>query len=110
MKKFSLDNGTPKGVAASLVGHQVTRARQIGWQELKNGELIMKAEADGFDVLLSTDKNIQYQQNLTKRRIALVVLKNQQWPMVRLFLDRIVDAVSKAGPGSYTEVDIPFQL
>jgi hypothetical protein len=60
-------------------------------------------------VLLSTDKNIQYQQNLSGRTIALVVLGNSQWPLVRLHLDRIAAAVNMATPGSYIEIDIPFK-
>jgi len=60
------------------VGHEVSFARRIGWHELENGELIQKAEGAGFDVILSTDKNIRYQQNLVARKIAIVVLGNQQ--------------------------------
>jgi hypothetical protein len=58
------DNGTPKPISPSLVGHEITYARQIGWHELENGELIRQAENAGYEVLLSTDKNIRYQQNL----------------------------------------------
>ena len=57
--KVLFDNGTPKPIAFSLVGHEVTRARQIGWHQLKSGELIERAEESGYDLLLSTDKNIQ---------------------------------------------------
>lgn len=63
----------------------------------------------GFQVLLTTDKNIRYQQNLTERKIALVVLGNPRWPVVRRYVDRVVEAVNTAAPGSYTEVDIPNQ-
>ena len=58
--KILFDNGTPNTNARSLPGHQVTFARQIGWRELGNGELIQRAEEAGFDLLLSTDKNIRY--------------------------------------------------
>jgi hypothetical protein len=107
--KILFDNGTPKPIARSLTGHEISYARQIGWHELENGELIEKAEQAGFDLLLSTDKNIQYQQNLSRRKIALVVLGNSQWPMVQLCLDRIVVVIDAAKPGSYAEVDIPFR-
>jgi hypothetical protein len=60
-------------------------------------------------VLLSTDMNIQYQQNLTGRKIALVVLGNSQWPVVQLYLERIVAAVNASRPASYTEVEIPLK-
>jgi PIN like domain len=107
--KILFDNGTPKPIATSLIGHQVTHARQIGWHQLSNGDLIEQAEAAGYDLLLSTDKNIRYQQNLTGRKIAILVLTNQQWPTVRLHLKRIVLAVNECRPGSYAEIEIPFK-
>jgi hypothetical protein len=106
--KVLFDNGTPKPIARCLTSHIVTRARQIGWHELANGELIQRAEEAGYDVLLSTDKSIRYQQNLSGRKIALVVLRNSQWPVVRLYLEEIADAVNRCTPGSYVEVDIPL--
>ena len=107
--KILFDNGTPNPIARSLIGHEVTFARKIGWHELENGELIQKAEEAGFELLLSTDKNIRYQRNLAARKIALVVLGNSQWPIVRLHLDKIVVAVNSCPPGSYAEVQIPFK-
>lgn len=107
--KILFDNGTPKPIARCLIGHSVTYARQIGWHELGNGELIQRAEAAGYELLLSTDKNIRYQQNLTGRNIALIILGNPLWPRVRLHLDAIAAAVNACTPGSYTEVDIPFK-
>jgi hypothetical protein len=104
-----LDNGTPKPIAKSLIGHEVAFARQAGWHQLANGELIQQAEDSGYQVLVSTDKNIRYQQNLSSRKIALVILGNSRWPVVRLHLDKIVAAVNACTPGSYTEVEIPFE-
>ena len=88
--------------------HVVVEAMERGWDRLLNGELISAAEAAGFDILLATDKNIRYQQNLKERRIAFVVLGNQQWPILRQYVERVVAAVNAAVPGSYTEVDVPF--
>ena len=107
--KVLFDSGTPKPISRILTGHEITFARRIGWHELENGELIQQAEEAGYEVLLSTDKNIQYQQNLSSRKIALVILGNSQWPVVRLYLDRIAAAVNAATPGSYAVVDIPFK-
>jgi hypothetical protein len=87
----------------------VAFARRIGWHELKNGDLLRKAEESGFELLLTTDENIRYQQNLTGRKIAIVVLGNQQWPDVKLHLERIVIAVNAAKPASFTEVEIPHR-
>jgi glutamate racemase len=107
--KILFDNGAPNPIARSLIGHEVTFARQIGWEELENGELIERAEEVGFEVLLSADKNIRYQQNLSKRKIAIVVLGNSHWPTVQLHLDKIVTAVNACTAGSYAEVKIPFR-
>jgi hypothetical protein len=74
-----------------------------------NGELIAAAEAAGFELLLTTDKNMRYQQNLKGRKIAFVVIGNQQWPTLRRYVERVILAVNAATPGSYTEVEIPFQ-
>jgi hypothetical protein len=62
----------------------------------------------GFDLFLATDKNIRYQQNLAKQKIAVLVLGQEQWPHVRPHIMRVVDAVNAATPGSYTEVSIPY--
>jgi hypothetical protein len=107
--KILFDNGAPKPIARCLTGHEVTYARRIGWHEMENGELIEQAEQGGYEVLLSTDKNIRYQQNLSGRRIALVILGNPQWPALRLYLDRMAAAVNAATPGTYTEVNIPLR-
>jgi len=108
--KILFDNGTPNPISRCLVGHEVSFARQIGWHELKNGELLREAEQAGYELLLTSDKNIRYQQNLYGRKIAIVVLGNQQWPDVKLHLDRIVAAVDAAIPGSYVEVEIPHKI
>jgi hypothetical protein len=84
-------------------------ARLHGWEELENGDLIDAAETAGFDVLVTTDKNIRYQQNLKTRRIALVVLAHSQWPMVKLVAAAIAASVNAAAPGSYVEVQVPFK-
>jgi hypothetical protein len=72
------DHGTPAPLIPFLKGHAVTKARARGWERISNGELLKAAEAAGFDLLLTTDKRIRYQQNLIGRKIALVVLGNSQ--------------------------------
>lgn len=79
----------------------------MGWQSISNGELILRAEEASFDLLLSTDQNIRYQQDLSNRKIAIVVLTDQQWPNVRLHLETIAVAINASTPGSYVEVEIP---
>ncbi len=100
------DHVTPRGIARFLPGHSVTRAKERGWDTLNNGDLLTEAERAGFDVLLTADKNMRFQQNLRGRKIALVVLSTPQWPIVRLHIDRITAALNTATPGSYVEVDL----
>jgi hypothetical protein len=100
------DHVTPGGVARSLEGHKVVKAKERGWDTLTNGDLLSVGESAGFDVLLTADKNMRYQQNLAGRKIALVVLSTPQWPVVRLNLEKIAAAVNVATPGSYTEVEL----
>src|ERR1035437_5879244 len=102
--RILFDHVTPRGIARFLPGHTVTKAKDRGWDKLTNGELLAEAEGAGFDVLLTADKNMRYQQNLTGRRIALVVLSTPQWPRVRLHLDIIAAAVNAATPGSFAVI------
>jgi predicted nuclease of predicted toxin-antitoxin system len=101
------DQATPVPIRVFLEGHTVNTAAQEGWDRLQNGELLNAAEAAGFDVLLTTDKNMRYQQNLAGRKIAIIVLGKQQWPEVRPHIHIVVAAVNAAKPGTYIEVEIP---
>ena len=103
------DHGAPKGIARALRGHVVITAKAKGWDRLSNGALLKVAEDAAVDVLFTTDQRIRYQQNLTGRKIALVVLTGTtKWSHVRLHLDRIATVVDAAKPGSYGEIAIPF--
>jgi hypothetical protein len=99
------DQGTPVPIRRFLIGHTVRTAAQEQWATLKNGDLLTVAEQAGFDVFLTTDKNIRYQQNLAGRNISVVLIRDQQWPALRPFVDRVVAAVNAAKPGGYAEVD-----
>jgi hypothetical protein len=103
------DQATPVPMRPYLKGHTIRTAAQQGWDRLRNGDLLAAAETAGFDLLLTTDKNMRYQQNFTGRKIAIMVLGRQQWPQLRPHVQRVVDAVNAATPGSYSEVDIPFE-
>jgi hypothetical protein len=94
------DNGVPRGVASGLSGHVVEEARDRGWDRLKNGDLLDAAEAAGFDVFVTTDRNIQYQQNLSKRTLAIVGLSKGSWPLIKHQLSDIASAVAATTPGS----------
>jgi len=105
--RILFDQATPVPIRVYLEQHQVRTASQQGWGTLRNGELLAAAEAAGFEVLLTTDKNLRYQQNLSARKIAVVVLGNQQWPQLRPHVQRVVEAINAAVLGSYTEIEIP---
>lgn len=82
-------------------------AYERGWSTLKNGDLLSIAASEGFDVLVTTDTNLRYQQNLASRRIAIVVLSTTSWPRIKSAANKVaasVDAVARAG---YIEVVIP---
>ena len=103
------DHGAPRGVARALRGHTVITAKARGWDTLTNGILLKAAEEAAVDVLFTTDGSIRYQQNLTGRKIAIVVLTGTtKWSHVRLHLERIAAVVDAVTPGSYTEIPIPF--
>ena len=84
-----LDNGAPRGVAVALADHTVEEARSYAWDTLKNGELLEAAEAAGFEVFVTTDRNIRYQQNPTSRKIAIVVLAKGRWRLIKQRLSRL---------------------
>jgi hypothetical protein len=102
------DNGVPRGVASVLKEHVVEEARDRGWDRLTNGDLLRAAEVAEFEVLLTTDRNIRYQQNLSRRVIAIVTLSKGSWPLIKRKLHEIAAAVAAATAGSYTDVEISF--
>ena len=87
--------------------HDVTTAYERNWSRLKNGELLDTAEKQGIEVLVTTDSNLKYQQNLKSRRIAIVVLSTPSWLRIQRAIADIVGAVDAASEGSYTVVEIP---
>lgn len=100
------DQGTPTPLRRDLPLHNAETAYERGWSVLKNGDLLREAEANGFDVLVTTDQNLKYQQNLAGRTIAVVVLLSTSWPRIQQRLREIQDAIDNITPGSYCEVAI----
>jgi hypothetical protein len=101
-----LDQGTPVGIRDSLLQHTVRTAAEQGWSTLLNGQLLQAAEDAGFDVLLTTDASLRFQQNLEGRRRAVVIIRRNRWKLVRHKLPEIAAAVTYAKPGSWTVVEI----
>ena len=101
------DQGTPAPLRQLLLAHEVETAYERGWSSLQNGELITSAEAAGFTVFVTPDRNLKYQQNLTARRLAIVVLLTTSWPRIKASSAAVVIAVNASHPGSYVEVAVP---
>jgi glutamate racemase len=105
--RILFDQGTPVPLRQALTHHEITTAYECGWSKLKNGELLNAAENAGFELLVTTDSNLKYQQNLKSRRIAIIVLTTTSWPRIRQSIDTVVLAVDGASEGMYIEVSIP---
>jgi hypothetical protein len=106
--RILLDQRTPVPLCRYLAEHTVGISADLGWARLRNGDLLAAAEQAGYDLFLTTDKNLRYQQNLKERKIAIVVIGHSQWPALEPHVQRITDALNIAVPGSYAEVDIPL--
>jgi CRISPR/Cas system endoribonuclease Cas6 (RAMP superfamily) len=105
--RILFDQGTPVGIRQSLSTHNVSTAYELGWNTLLNGELLRVAEEARFDVLVTTDKNLVYQQNIAGRTIAIVVLGQARWALIRPMLKEISEAIDCAKAGSYTFIPRP---
>ena len=102
------DQGTPDPLRESLTPHRVSTAYERGWSKLRNGELLDSAEREAYEVLVTTDTSLKYQQNLTDRRIGIVVLLSTSWPRIQRVIPAVVAPIDAAVQGSYTEVEIPY--
>ena len=107
MRRILLDESVPIGLRGLLPGHQVTAAAEIGLAGVTNGKLIAAAEEAGFEVLITADKNIRYQQNLTDRQVALIVLTTNHWDEIKPHGHHVLAAVEAASGGGYTVVPFP---
>ena len=104
--KILFDHGTPAPLQRHLQEHSVDRSAEKGWDQLENGELIRKAEEEGYEVIVTTDQSTQYQQNLTGRKIAIAVLLSTAWPRVQHRTEEIRKAIEEVQPGELREVPI----
>ena len=105
--RILFDQGTPVPLREFLNPHQVETAFERGWSTLSNGELLAVGEQEGFEVFVTTDKNLRDQQNLGRGNIAIVVLSSTSWPRIQKAVTAVKQAIDTALPGSFKEVDIP---
>ena len=104
--KILFDQGTPAPLKPFLTGHKVQTVFELGWSTLTNGELLSRAEAS-FDLLITTDQQLRYQQNLPRTELRIVVLMTTSWPRIESDVERVVQIVNETQPGEYREVSIP---
>lgn len=104
--RILFDQGTPVPLRQYLTEHVVTTAYEEGWSNLSNGDLLKSAEDKGYQILVTTDRNLRYQQNLSDRQIAIVVLLSTSWPKIRMQTDKVCGVINVIKVGDYVEISI----
>lgn len=104
--KVLLDEGVPRVIQKRLPNLSIFTVEEMKWRGIRNGRLL-DLMAGEFDVLVTTDKNLRYQQNLEKRQIAAVILPTNQIPLVIQLLPQIEEAITTIATGSFKEVKLP---
>jgi predicted nuclease of predicted toxin-antitoxin system len=102
--KILFDQGVPVPLRRALTEHSIETAHERGWSTLKNGALLAAAEQAGFDALVTTDQQLRYQQNLTGRRIAILVLGTTAWPIIRQHVAMVQAALDQLIAGDYVHL------
>lgn len=105
--KILFDQGAPVPLRPYLIGHQVETAYERSWTTLENGALLDAAQAAHFDILITTDQNLRYQQNIATRQIVVVVLQSTSWPRIQKVIPAILDAIERGVVGAFIEVAVP---
>ena len=105
--RLLFDQNIPQPLLRHITGHELLHTYHAGWEDLVNGDLIAAAEAARFDVLVTADQSLRYQQNLATRRIGLLVFSTNSWPVLREHISQIIAAIQQAGQGIYLEVQFP---
>jgi len=104
--KILFDQGTPVPLRQYLTSHVVDTAFERGWSALLNGALLNVAEQAGYELLITTDQNLRYQQRLADRQLAIIVLLSTSWLRIQLRVDTIQEAIANSVPGGYKEISI----
>ena len=107
--RILFDHNTPRLLRRHIVGHDIDVAEERGWAALGNGALLDRAEEAGYEVVVTADKNIPYQQNVGSRRLALIVLGANRWPLIEPRIEDIRSALEGIQPGELREVHIPMR-
>jgi hypothetical protein len=103
--RILFDQGTPAPLREYLSGHIVETVFELGWSTLDNGALLAMAE-ESFDLLITTDQQLRYQQDLTNRKLGVLVLMTTSWPRIKLRTGQILEMINQMNPGEYREVSL----
>ena len=101
------DQGTPVPLRALLARHDVSTVYELGWSQLKNGDLLRQAEDAGYEVLVTTDQNLRYQQKLPGRKLAIAILKTTSWPRIEAHGPHVVASIDGLQTGDCVEIEVP---
>jgi predicted nuclease of predicted toxin-antitoxin system len=104
--KVLVDECVPLKLVRLLTGHTFATAQQKGWGGFKNGRLLALAEPE-FDLFLTSDRNLQYQQNLKGRKIAVLLLSTNHWPTLKKQVVLVQAALDKVRANEFLRVEIP---
>ena len=104
--RILLDHNVPRPLKNNLPGHDTDTAADRAWQELHNGELLDRAETDGYELLITADRKMPFQQNFTHRNISVLVLTTNAWPILRQHLSDVNQSVNAMGHNQIRELDI----
>jgi hypothetical protein len=104
--RILFDQGTPAPLRRHLKEHTVKTTYEEGWSNLSNGDLLNAAEDAKYQLFVTTDQNLRYQQNWRERQIAVVVLLSTSWPRIHQHVADIRDVINTIGPGGYVEIPI----
>ena len=107
MKRVLLDHCTPKPLRRHLAEYHVRTCYAEGWATLRNGELLLTADAALFDVFITADQNLRYQQNLSSRRLSIIELPTNRLALIEALAPSIREALARASPGSYIQIPLP---
>ena len=104
MKRVLFDHCVPKPLRRRLTGFQIRTCYEEAWDALRNGELLAAAEAAGFDVFITADQNLRYQQNLRARQIAVIELPQNRLAILLLLVPAIQSALTSIAPGGCVQI------
>ena len=101
--KIIIDECVPHIVKKRLIEREIKTVQEMGWAGVKNGELLKFVEAE-FDVFITSDKNLRYQQNLKDREIAILLLPSDQVPVIENLLPQIDEELENIKLGDFIEI------